>query len=209
MKVLIVEDDGLTAEALVAMLSNQNYTVEVASDGETGWALAEAFAYDLVLLDVTLPKLDGISLCQRLRSHNYQMPILLLTARDSSHDKAIGLDAGADDYVVKPFDPEELAARIRALLRRNQATVQSVLEWGNLRLDPSSCEVTYETRLLALTAKRQKLKAVGAPANLIETVYGIGYRLKLLEKAEGRRQRAEEKAIQEQPLEHYYLNLLK
>ncbi|MBE9178560.1 response regulator [Oculatella sp. LEGE 06141] len=247
MKILVVEDDGLTAEALIATLSHQNYTVEVAPDGEAAWALAETFAYDLILLDVTLPKLDGISLCQRLRSYGYQMPILLLTARDSSHDKAIGLDAGADDYVVKPFDPEELAARIRALLRRNQATVQSVLEWGDLRLDPRSCEVTYATRLLALTAKeyallelflrnhqrvfscgailenlwsfedipsdeavrthikglRQKLKTAGAPTNLIETVYGIGYRLKPLEKAEDRRQRTEEKQTgQKQSLEH-------
>lgn len=247
MKILVVEDDGLTAEALVATLSNQHYTVEVASDGEAGWELAESFAYDLILLDVTLPKLDGIRLCQRLRSRGFQMPILLLTARNSSHDKAIGLDAGADDYVVKPFDPEELSARIRALLRRNQVTVQSVLECGDLRLDPRSCEVTYETRLVALTAKeyallelflrnsqrvyscgailenlwsfeeipsdeavrthikglRQKLKAAGAPANLIETVYGIGYRLKPLEKTEGKRQRAAEKqAIQKQPLKH-------
>ena len=81
------------------------------------------------------------------------MPILLLTARDSSHDKAIGLDAGADDYVVKPFDPEELMARIRALLRRNQATVQTVLQQGDLRLDPTSCEVTYGDQRLSLTAK--------------------------------------------------------
>ncbi|WP_263971710.1 response regulator transcription factor [Leptolyngbya ohadii] len=225
MKILVVEDDGLTAEALTATLSDQNYTVEVAPDGETGWELAEAFAYDLILLDVTLPKLDGIQLCQRLRSHGYQVPILLLTARNSSHDKARGLDAGADDYVVKPFDPEELAARIRALLRRNQTIGQSVLEWEALRLDPGSCEVTYANQPIALTAKeyallelflrhskrvfscgailenlwsfeeipsdeavrthikglRQKLKAAGAPANLIETVYGIGYRLKPIE----------------------------
>ncbi len=157
MKILVVEDDGLTAEALVATLSHQNYTVEVASDGEAGWALAEAFSYDLILLDVTLPKIDGIMLCQRLRSHGYQMPILLLTARNSSHDKAIGMDAGADDYVVKPFDPEELTARIRALLRRSQATVQSELTWGDLRLDPGSCDVTYGTQLLSLTAKEYAL----------------------------------------------------
>ncbi len=226
MKILVVEDDGLTAEALIATLSNQNYVIEVASDGEAGWELAQTFAYDLILLDVTLPKLDGIRLCQRLRSQGCQTPILLLTARDSSHDKAIGLDAGADDYVVKPFDPEELAARIRALLRRHQTISQPVLEWGDLRLDPGSCEVTYQTQLVSLTAKeyallelflrnnrrvfscgailenlwsfaeipsdeavrthikglRQKLKAAGAPANLIETVYGIGYRLKPLEK---------------------------
>jgi PAS domain S-box-containing protein len=225
MKILVVEDDRLTAEGLIAALSNQNYTVEVAADGEAGWALAEAFAYDLIVLDVTLPKLDGVSLCQRLRSHGYQMPILLLTAHSSSHDKAIGLDAGADDYLVKPFDLEELTARIRALLRRNQAAKQSVLEWGDLCLDPQSCEVTYGTQPVSLTAKeyallelflrntrrvfscgaileniwsfaeipsdeavrthikglRQKLKAAGAPANLIETIYGIGYRLKPLE----------------------------
>ncbi|QYO67904.1 response regulator [Leptolyngbya sp. 7M] len=224
MKILIIEDDKLTTEALVATLSNQNYTVEVATDGEAGWNLAEAFDYDLILLDVSLPKLDGISLCQQLRSHGYQMPILLLTARSSGHDKAIGLDAGADDYVVKPFDPEELTARIRALLRRNQTAVQAVLEWGELRLNPESCEVIYGTQPVSLTAKeyallelflrhsrrvfscgailenlwsfteipsdeavrthikglRQKLKAVGAPADLIETVYGIGYRLKPL-----------------------------
>ncbi|MCL6436237.1 MAG: response regulator [Leptolyngbyaceae cyanobacterium HOT.MB2.61] len=242
MKILVVEDDELTAEALVAALSNQNYTVEVASDGEAGWELAEAFTYDLILLDVTLPRLDGIHLCQRLRSHGFQMPILLLTARNSSHDKAIGLDAGADDYVVKPFEPEELAARIRALLRRNQATVQSVLEWGNLRLDPKSCEVTYGAQPVSLTAKeyallelflrnsrrvfscgailenlwsfedvpsdeavrthikglRQKLKAAGAPANLIETVYGIGYRLKPLEAEKGEGTRNKEKQVIEQ-----------
>ena len=225
MKILVVEDDALTAEALVATLTHQNYTVEVVSDGQAAWELTEAFAYDLILLDVTLPKLDGISLCKRLRSHGYQIPILLLTARDSSHDKAVGLDAGADDYIVKPFDPEELAARIRALLRRNQGKAQAVLEWGSLRLDPSSCEVMYDTQLVSLTAKeysllelflrntrrvfscgailenlwsfaeipsdeavrthikglRQKLKGAGAPADLIETVYGIGYRLKSLD----------------------------
>lgn len=244
MKILVVEDDGLTAEALVATLSNQNYAIEVASDGEEGWELAEAFSYDLILLDVTLPKLDGIRLCQRLRSRGYQMPILLLTARDSSHDKAIGLDAGADDYVVKPFDPEELMARIRALLRRNQATVQTVLQQGDLRLDPTSCEVTYGDQRLSLTAKeyalvelflrnsrrvfscgailenlwsfeevpsdeavrthikglRQKLKAAGAPANLIETVYGIGYRLKPLEeKNEKKKKNDSKQAASAQP----------
>jgi DNA-binding response OmpR family regulator len=225
MKVLIVEDDELTAKALITVLSNQNYAIEVATDGQAGWELVQAFSYDLVMLDVILPKLDGISLCQRLRDSGYQMPILLLTGRDSSHDKVIGLDAGADDYVVKPFDPEELVARVRALLRRGGSTSLPVLEWGNLRLDPTSCEVTYGTRPLQLTPKefsllelllrntrrvfscgvilehlwsygetpgeeavrthikglRQKLKTVNAPADLIETVYGIGYRLKPLE----------------------------
>lgn len=224
MRILVVEDDEFIAKALTTVLSNQHYAVEVATDGQAGWDLVEAFAYDLILLDVMLPKLDGISLCRRVRSHGYQMPILLLTGRDSSHDKTIGLDAGADDYVVKPFDQEELVARVRALLRRGGPTSTPVLEWGSLRLDPSSCEVTYGTRPLHLTPKeysllelflrnsrrvfscsaildriwsfdktpgeeavrtqikglRQKLKAAGAAADLIETVYGIGYRLKPL-----------------------------
>jgi PAS domain S-box-containing protein len=230
MKILIVEDDELVASALTTALANQSYAVEVASNGEAAWSLVELYAYDLILLDVVLPQLDGISLCQRLRSQGYQMPILLLTGQDSSHEKAIGLDAGADDYVVKPFDPEELIARIRALLRRGTIAVSPVLEYGPLRLDPGSCEVTYAAEQLSLTPKeyallelflrnpkrvfscgmilehlwafedspgedavrthikglRQKLKAVGA-ARLIETVYGIGYRLRAMaDPVEGR-----------------------
>lgn len=225
MRILVVEDDEFMAKALTAVLSSQHYAVEVATDGQAGWELVEAFVYDLILLDVILPKLDGISLCRRLRSEGHQMPILLLTGRDSSHDKAIGLDAGADDYLVKPFDQEELVARVRALLRRGGSTLLPILEWGSLQLDPSSCEVTYGMRPLQLTPKeysllelflrnsrrvfscsaildhiwsfdktpgeeavrtqikglRQKLKAAGAAADLIETVYGIGYRLKPLE----------------------------
>lgn len=222
MRILVVEDDELIVQALVAILSNHNYAVEVARDGEAAWSLIEAFHYDLLLLDVMLPKCDGISLCRLIRSHHYQMPILLLTGRDSGHDKAIGLDAGADDYVVKPFDAEELVARIRALLRRSHTTTPPVLKWDKLLLDPTSCEATYDQQPVALTAKefallelflrnqrrvfscsailehlwagdempgeeavrthikglRQKLKSVGCPATVIETVYGIGYRLK-------------------------------
>ena len=221
-RILIVEDDEITAKALETILSNQNYAVERASDGDAAWQLADAFDYDLILLDIVLPKLDGITLCRKLRSHGYTMPILLLTGRDSGHDKAIGLDAGGDDYVVKPFDPEELVARVRALLRRGGVTVSPILTWGALTLDPGACEVRYDDHQLQLTPKeyallellmrnqrrvfscgmvlehlwsyedapgeeavrthikcvRQKLKAVGAPPDLIETVYGIGYRLK-------------------------------
>ncbi|BAZ33172.1 multi-component transcriptional regulator [Cylindrospermum sp. NIES-4074] len=225
MKILVVEDDELNAYALTAVLTDQNYAVEVAGDGDAAWDLITTYDYDLILLDVMLPKLDGISLCRQIRSSGRQVPILLLTGCDSSHEKAIGLDAGADDYVVKPFDPEELVARVRALLRRGGATSQPVLECGNLRLDPSSCEVTYAQDLLSLTPKeyallelflrnsrrvfscgmilehlwsyedtpgeeavrthikglRMKLRNVGAPSDLIETVYGIGYRLKVQE----------------------------
>lgn len=229
MKILVVEDDEFIVYALTDILTSQNYAVEVATDGKAAWDLIETYDYDLILLDVVLPKLDGISLCRQIRSKGLQMPILLLTGIDSSHDKAIALDAGADDYVVKPFDLEEFVARIRALLRRGATALQPVLEWGDLRLDPSSCEVTYGTQLLSLTPKeyallelflrnsrrvfscsmilehlwsyeetpqeeavrthikglRQKLKAVGAAGDSIETVYGIGYRLKQGEKRAG------------------------
>ncbi|WP_315788733.1 response regulator [Fischerella sp. JS2] len=222
MKILIVEDDELVAHVLAAVLTNYNYAVEEAFSGQAAWDLIQTFDYDLILLDVILPEIDGITLCRQIRAHGLQMPILLLTGCDSSHEKAIGLDAGADDYLVKPFDEEELVARIRALLRRGGAISQPVLEWVNLRLDPTSCEVTYAGELLPLTPKeyallelflrnsrrvfscgmilehlwsyedipgeeavrthikglRHKLKAVGAPGDLIETVYGIGYRLK-------------------------------
>ncbi len=232
MKILVVEDDEFNAYALTSVLTNQNYAVEVAKDGDVAWDFIQSCDFDLILLDVMLPKLDGISLCRQIRSHGLQVPILLLTGRDSSHEKAIGLDAGADDYVVKPFDQEELVARVRALLRRGSVTLQPILERGNLRLDPSSCEVNYAGNLLPLTPKeyallelflrnsqrvfscgmilehlwsyedtpqeeavrthikglRHKLKAVGAPSDFIETVYGIGYRLKPLEEGVGSRE---------------------
>ncbi|MBC6475004.1 MAG: response regulator transcription factor [Hormoscilla sp. GM102CHS1] len=186
------------------------------------WELAEILEYDLIVLDLLLPKLNGIQLCQRRRAKGDRTPILLLTAQDTSTHKVQGLDAGADDYVVKPFDVQELLARIRALLRRGSATNKPVLEWEKLCLYPSSCEVKYDRKLLQLTAKeyaimelflrntkrifsqsvlldkvwefdeppsenavrtqikslRQKLKKASAPADLIETIYGLGYRLK-------------------------------
>lgn len=225
MKILIVEDDDFIAQAVAAMLQQQRSLVDIAVDGQEGWELATAFSYDLILLDVMLPKLDGVSLCRQLRQTGEQTPILMLTAKEASTDKVLGLDAGADDYVVKPFDFPELIARIRALLRRGSTTLPPVLEWGALRLDPSNCEVAYGQQLLHLTPReytllelflrnarrtfsrskivdrlwnledppqedtiksyikslRHKLKAVGAPSDLIETVYGLGYRLKPLQ----------------------------
>jgi diguanylate cyclase (GGDEF)-like protein len=222
MKILLVEDDEPLAQIVTSVLAEQNYQVDIATDGLEGYELAAAFAYDLVILDVMLPKLDGIRFCRRLRSHNNPVPILLLTARDTSTDKQVGLDAGADDYVVKPFDVQELAARVRALLRRGSTAAAPILSWGALQLDPSQREVTYAAQLLNLTRKeyallelflrnkgrvfsrsailnqlwsfeeppgeetvkahikglRHKLKAVGAE-DLIETLYGQGYRLNL------------------------------
>lgn len=219
-KTLIVEDDRDLAEGLRQTLASQHYLVDVVTDGQAGWDLADVFHYDLILLDWMLPKLDGIRFCQQRRAKGDRTPILLMTSRDSCTDTVAGLDAGADDYIVKPFSLEELLARIRALLRRGETMTSPVLQWGSLRLDPSSCAVTCNGQPLALTAKeyallelflrhprrifsqetlldqlwpletlpapsavrakiknlRQKLKRAGI-TDLIETVYGLGYRL--------------------------------
>lgn len=224
MKILLVEDDQLMGAALEEALVANHYAVDVATDGEIGLELATSFEYDLILLDWFIPKLDGISLCRQLRSQGYQKPILLLTAKDSNTDIVQGLDAGADDYVVKPYELSALMARIRALLRRRNSSVTSVLTWGDLCLDPVAGEVTYKAQLISLTPKeygllelflrsprrifsrstiidhlwslddtptesavtthikdlRHRLKAGGVAPEVIETVYGLGYRLKAL-----------------------------
>jgi DNA-binding response OmpR family regulator len=222
MKILLVEDDERIADALAEDLTDQNYVIDVAYEGQSAWDLIDAYTYDLILLDVMLPDIDGISLCRKIRSQN-STPILMLTARDTVSDRVLGLDAGADDYLVKPFDLTELLARIRSLLRRSGGTaLPTIYELGELRLDPSTCEVSYSGKFLSLTPKeygllelflrngrrvfsssqilerlwsleeppaeetvrthikglRHKLKAAGAPADFIETVHGLGYRLK-------------------------------
>ena len=157
MRILLVEDDELVSQALEKILLSQDYVVDIATNGELGWELVEAFAYDLIVLDIVLPKLDGIHLCRRLRESGYQIPVLLLTGQDSSTDKVMGLDAGADDYVVKPFEVTELLARIRVLLRRSSISGPVTLEWAHLRLDPGLCQVTYRDQLLTLTPKEYRL----------------------------------------------------
>jgi DNA-binding response OmpR family regulator len=222
MKILLVEDNESIALELVLDLSQQRYMVDVAQDGLKGLELAEFFNYDLLLLNVTLPKISGIELCSKLRNCGKNMPIMLIADQNNSEQKVLGLDAGADDYLVKPFDQKELAARIRALLRRGSSISPPVLRWAALSLNPATYEVSYFGRPLRPTPKeycllelflrhsrrvfsrsallehlwdfasppeedtvkvhikglRQKLKSVGAPVDLIETVYGIGYRLK-------------------------------
>jgi DNA-binding response OmpR family regulator len=158
MKILLVEDNESLADALVEILiDKQHYIVDRASDGETGWQFVEASSYSLIVLDVMLPKLNGINLCQRIRQQGYKTPILMLTARDTSSDRVLGLDAGADDYVIKPFDLPELLARIRALMRRGDTALSPVLEWKGLRSDTSRCRVTYKEILLSLTPKEYGL----------------------------------------------------
>jgi len=157
MRILLVDDDQVLVELLTKTLSQQNYAIDVAIDGEQGWIYGSTYTYDLIILDWSLPKLDGIQLCQRFRTHNYDTPIILLTSRDGSQNKIIGLDAGADDYICKPFDVEELAARIRALLRRLHCDFVPVLRWGDLVLNPCTSEIIYDHQSLSLTAKEYRL----------------------------------------------------
>ena len=228
-KILLVEDDTLLSAALAKVLQANDYTLDTAIDGQAGLDLATLVEYDLILLDVQVPKLDGISLCRQLRSQNYRKPILLLTANDSDADVVAGFDAGADDYISKPYATDVLLARIRTLLRRSKAVSagsfakdsSTKLTWGNLCLDMDSGRVRFGEQVTSLTATeynllelflrnpdrifsrsaildrlwgfddvptdrainthikdiRKKLKAGGLTAEIIETVYGMGYRL--------------------------------
>jgi len=222
MKLLLIEDDEYTAATLAQALTTHHYSVNTTNNGQTGLDLAKTYDYDLIVLDLVIPGLDGINFCRQIRAQGYQIPILILTAKDSSTDRVMGLEAGADDYMVKPFDLPELIARIRALLRRGREISPTVLTWDNLQLDLHTQEVTYFGQTLHLTPKeygllelflrnprrifsrsaildrvwsfgefpgeeavrthimglRQKLKTGGISGDLIETIYGFGYRLK-------------------------------
>jgi two-component system, OmpR family, response regulator QseB len=153
MRILIVEDDNRIAKPLAEDLKHQHHAVDIARDGIEGWEYVQAGNYDLILLDLMLPRLDGITLCQRLRDSRCNAFIVMLTARDTKSDKIIGLDAGADDYLVKPFELEELAARIRALSRRSPETRQAILIHNDLQFDPTNCNFIYAGKPLSLTPK--------------------------------------------------------
>jgi DNA-binding response OmpR family regulator/HPt (histidine-containing phosphotransfer) domain-containing protein len=157
MRILLVEDDDSIAMVLEKGFVEEHYAVDVARDGQLGWQLVNAFTYDLIVLDVVLPKLDGIQFCQQLRDYGHQMPVLMVTALDSSSRKIAGLDAGADDYITKPFELDELLARARVLLRRAATPMLALLEWGDLQLNPNSQEVTYGDTRLNLTPKEYRL----------------------------------------------------
>jgi DNA-binding response OmpR family regulator/HPt (histidine-containing phosphotransfer) domain-containing protein len=157
MRILVVEDDEILQSLLKQRLSAEHYAIDSASDGLKGWEYASTYDYDLLILDLVLPKLDGISLCQKLRKAGYTLPILILTSQDTSTAKIMGLDAGADDYVVKPFDEPELIARVRALLRRGSTNPLPIVTCGDLHLNSSTHEVSYGTTVLNLTAKEYAL----------------------------------------------------
>ncbi len=214
MRLLVVEDDRDLNRQLVSALSEAGYAVDTAFDGEEGHFLGDTEPYDAVILDLGLPQMDGLSVLEQWRRDERNMPVLILTARDRWSDKVAGMDAGADDYVAKPFHMEEILARVRALLRRSAGHAKNEIEVGPLRLDAGSSRVTLDGSPIKLTAHEYRLLAylmhhrgrvvsrteliehlydqdfdrdsntievfVGRlrkkiPAELIETVRGLGY----------------------------------
>jgi DNA-binding response OmpR family regulator len=153
MRLLVVEDEHKLAGVLKRGLEEHGYAVDVAYDGEDGLAMATAAPYDLIVLDVMLPKLDGFAVCQQLRAQHSHTPVLMLTARDAVDDRVAGLDSGADDYLTKPFAFRELLARTRALLRREARTKDPVLRVADLEIDTVSHEVRRAGKVVELTTK--------------------------------------------------------
>ena len=157
MRILLVEDEPDIARQLKAALSDAGYVVDLAPDGEEGQFLGETEPYDAVVLDLGLPKVDGVSVLERWRRTGLATPVLILTARGGWSDKVAGFDAGADDYLTKPFHTEELLARLRALLRRAAGHAQPQLSCGDLRLDPKAARATVNGEPLRLTSLEYRL----------------------------------------------------
>jgi DNA-binding response OmpR family regulator len=157
MKILIVEDEHLIANAIKKGLEQEHYVVDVAYDGLEGFDLASSGDYDLILLDLMLPNMNGLEICRQLRNEKNQVPILILTAKSQLEDKIDGLNCGADDYLTKPFAFEELLARIRALTRRPQSTITDNLSIGDLSLNLSNYEVTRQNKIIVLSSKEYSL----------------------------------------------------
>lgn len=158
MRILLVEDERRLASALKQLLKEHQYVVDVVHDGDEGFDLALSNSYDLAILDIMLPGMNGIEILKSMRDQEIQTPVLLLTAKDTVEDRVSGLDAGADDYLVKPFDNKELLARVRALSRRTgPLSGTDAMEAGPFRLDFGSRTVTRHEELLTLTAKEFQL----------------------------------------------------
>lgn len=153
MRILVVEDNVRLAGYIKKALQQKSYSVDLAHDGSTGEDNARTENYDLIILDIMLPGKDGLSVCQTLRTEDITTPIILLTARGELDDKVVGLDCGADDYLIKPFEIAELLARIRALLRRPKQKTAEILEIGDIKLDNSKFEVKKSGLKLSLTLK--------------------------------------------------------
>lgn len=153
MRVLLIEDDVTIARLLKEGLEDESYAVDVANDGSEGYRTATADDYDVIILDIMLPEMNGYEVCRALRNDGNKTPILMLTARDAERDIVEGLDTGADDYLAKPFSFDVLLARIRALLRRPNEKLEEIIQVGDLKLDPSSKRVTRASQEISLTAK--------------------------------------------------------
>lgn len=180
MRLLLVEDDVMIGESLRHALKGDGYAVDWAQDGETAAESLEVENYDLVLLDLGLPKQSGIEVLQSLRKRKDAVPVLILTARDAVSDRVIGLDAGADDYLVKPFALAEVEARIRALLRRKDGQAETVMRCGDATLNPATKELSYKGKAEVLSAREyalihclmEKPGAVLSRAQMEEKIYG-------------------------------------
>ncbi len=157
MRILLVEDEKKLAEMVARGLKAERYAVDVAHDGQQGWDLAAAYEYDLIILDLMLPGVSGTEILGRLRRKNQQVPILILTARDATDEKVRNFEAGADDYLTKPFAFAELLVRVKALLRRGPVNRSSVLRVGDLEVDRLSKQVRRGGRRIDLTAKEYSL----------------------------------------------------
>lgn len=179
MRILIVEDEPTLGPKLKATLEQAGYAVDLATDGEDGHFLGSTENYDAAILDLGLPEIDGLTVLDRWRREKRNFPVLVLTARDSWSDKVAGLDAGADDYLAKPFQAEELIARLRALIRRASGNASSELIAGDVRLDTRSGRVTLDGQAVKLTAQEYKLLSyllhhkgkVVSRTELIEHIY--------------------------------------
>lgn len=163
MRILLVDDEVELTKPLSRVLQTEGYSVDIAQEGATGLAMAIAQSYDLLILDWMLPQLSGLDLCQTLRRQGKVTPVLFLTAKDTLDDRVEGLDAGADDYLVKPFELRELLARVRALLRRSPPhdlpTATTKLKYDELELDPANQVVTYQGQFIDLSEKETQLLA--------------------------------------------------
>ena len=156
MRILVIEDEADLLASLAKALREEGYAIDTATDGEEGLYKAESADYDAIVLDVMLPRLDGWELLQRLR-RSKKTPVLMLTARDAARDRVRGLDTGADDYVVKPFDLDELFARLRALIRRSAGQTRNVIDLGRMVIDTAARQVSLCGNPVALTAREYAL----------------------------------------------------
>lgn len=153
MRILIVEDDPMLGEGLQTGLHQAGFQPEWVKDGEAAWQTLQHESFSAVVLDLGLPKLDGLEVLKRVRAEGKKFPVLVLTARDNADDVISGLDSGADDYMIKPCDLGELAARLRALVRRAAGAAAPIMQTGQLTLDPASREVRYENRVVELSPR--------------------------------------------------------